>query len=241
MSVAEILPLMAALLMFAFAATVLARYARKRQLHNLFWGLGLLMFGLGSLAEALLARGWNDSVFRVWYLCGAVLNAGWLGHGTLLLIERRGWTRYLSAGLLVLSAVGVIAVFTLSLNAQAFDPAVTISAQYKDILPAGAPVRILTPIFNIYGSLFLVGGALYSALLFWRKRVLWQRVAGNVLIAVGALSIASVSTLTRYVLGGGYLYIGELVAAILMFSGYMLASAQAAERWRKPAEAQASP
>ncbi len=86
----------------------------------------------------------------------------------------------------------------------------------------GATVRLTTPFFNIYGLVTLVGGALYSAFLFWRKRVMPNRVVGNVLIAAGALSIGLASTVTR--LGdGSYLYLGELVAAILMFSGFIVA------------------
>ncbi len=92
----------------------------------------------------------------------------------------------------------------------------------RGLLPLGAAVRMTTPFFNIYGLLTLVGGAIYSAFLFWRKRVLPNRVIGNLLIATGALSIGFASALTR--LGNGqYLYIGELAAAILMFSGFMVA------------------
>ncbi len=92
----------------------------------------------------------------------------------------------------------------------------------EGLLPLGSPVRLTTPFFNIYGLLTLVGGAIYSAFLFWRKRVLPNRVIGNVLIAAGALSIGFASTLTR--LGNGqFLYLGELLAAILMFSGFLTA------------------
>ena len=69
----------------------------------------------------------------------------------------------------------------------------------------------------------MVGGAIWSAYLFWRKRVMPNRVIGNVLIAAGALSIGSASTLTR--LGHGqFLYLGELLAAILMFIGFRFAA-----------------
>ena len=93
----------------------------------------------------------------------------------------------------------------------------------RGLLPLGSPVRLATPFFNIYGLLTLVGGAIYSAFLFWRKRVLPNRVIGNVLIAAGALFIASASTLTR--LGyGQFLYVAELIAAILMFAGFRFAA-----------------
>jgi hypothetical protein len=93
----------------------------------------------------------------------------------------------------------------------------------RGLLPLGSPVRLTTPFFNIYGLLTLVGGAIWSAYLFWRKRVLPNRVIGNVLIAAGALFIGSASTLTR--LGyGQFLYLGELVSAILMFAGFRFAA-----------------
>ena len=93
----------------------------------------------------------------------------------------------------------------------------------RGLLPLGSPVRLTTPFFNIYGLLTLVGGAIYSAFLFWRKRVLPNRVIGNVLIAAGALLIGSASTLTR--LGyGQFLYVGELLCAILMFTGFRFAA-----------------
>ena len=91
------------------------------------------------------------------------------------------------------------------------------------LLPLGSPVRLTTPFFNIYGLLTLVGGAIYSAYLFWRKRVMPNRVIGNVLIAAGALSIGFASTLTRLGIGE-YLYVGELLAAILMFAGFRFAA-----------------
>ena len=93
----------------------------------------------------------------------------------------------------------------------------------RGLLPYGSPVRLTTPFFNIYGLLTLVGGAIWSAYLFWRKRVLPNRVIGNVLIAGGALLIGSASTLTR--LGyGQFLYLGELACAILMFAGFRFAA-----------------
>jgi hypothetical protein len=109
--------------------------------------------------------------------------------------------------------------------------ALTISTTYRGeevtavrgLLPLGTSVRLTTPFFNIYGLLTLVGGAIYSAYLFWRKHVMPNRVIANVLIAAGALAIGSASTLTR--LGyGEYLYLGELISAIMMFAGFRMAA-----------------
>lgn len=226
MDLNRVIALVATAIMFTFGSIVLYRFARKRHAPNLFWGIGLLMFGVGTFAEAYLTQNWNGPLFRSWYVFGAMLNAGWLGHGSLMLMVRRPWVRYLTIVLVVLSVIGVVATFAIPINSAAYSAGQSMSTQYKNILPQGG-VRLFTPLFNVYGTLFLVGGAVYSAYLFWRKRMSSNRVLGNLLIAAGALVIASAGTITRLFLGG-VMPISELAAAVLMFAGFMLASAPAA-------------
>lgn len=255
MSFNQILPFISTAIMLAFTIYVLQRYFVRRAPHFLFWGVGLAMFGAGSFAEAYLSLSWNKWVFFVWYLFGAALNAGWIGHGTLYLLTRKKWVHVVT-GILVLGSLfaGYLMLQAMpNLDEGVFTTAKPVSEQYgtkvlevgqtppagartgttvyrgeqvtvvRGLLPLGTPVRLTTPFFNIYGLLTLVGGAIWSAYLFWRKRVLPNRVVGNVLIAAGALSIGSASTLTR--LGyGQLLYLGELVAAVLMFAGFLVAA-----------------
>ena len=70
--------------------------------------------------------------------------------------------------------------------------------------------------------------------MFARKRVLPNRVLGNVFIAVGALLPASAGTFIR--LGwGDWLYVSELFGAALMFLGFWLATQpQPADRPPRP-------
>jgi hypothetical protein len=232
-SVGLILPFISTIIMAIFTAYVLQRYFARRRLSFLFWGLGLAMFGIGSLSEALLAFGWNRWVFFAWYLFGAVLNPAWIGQGTVYLLAKKRRAHQLTAILVAASVIAAIMLLMVmpDLNPAVFSPDTAISEQYKEIMPAiadGGYVR-LTPIpFGMYGLVTLVGGALWSSYLFWRKRVMPNRVVGNILIAVGALVIASASTLTG--LGSGQvLYAGELLAAIFMFAGFLLAGAPRAE------------
>lgn len=229
-----VLPFLSTAVMVVFTVSVFQRWLARRKPHFLFWSIGLAMFGAGSFGEAYFAGfGWSALIFFVWYFFGAVLNAAWIGHGTLLLLFRKPWTRVVSGLLVAGSLVALVLMLQVMprLDASAFDRTLPISEQYQEIFPAiddGAIVRLTTPFFNIYGLLTLVGGALWSAWLFLRKQVLPNRVIGNVLIAAGALSIGLASTLTR--LGfGGYLYLGELVAALLMYAGFLLAARPATE------------
>ena len=266
MSINQILPFASTAIMAYFTVFVLQRYAVRRAPHFLFWGIGLAMFGAGSFAEAYLALAWNCWVFFVWYLFGAALNAAWIGHGTLTLLVRKRWVKFVTAllilcslfaGYLMLQAMPNLdaGVFTTDklvseqYGTKALDPGVTPPADaqtatvtyrgqdvtvVRGLLPLGSSVRLTTPFFNIYGLLTLVGGAIWSAYLFWRKRVLPNRVIGNVLIAAGALLIGSASTLTR--LGyGQFLYLGELFSAILMFAGFRFAARPQPEEAPQPA------
>lgn len=230
MNINNALPFLSSLIMVAFAVDVFRRFALKpTHTHLLIWGIGLTMFAIGSIAEALSAFFWSPIVFFSWYLFGAALNAGWIGHGTVYLLFRRKWVTVLTVILILASlAAGFLMLSIMPrLDATQFTPAKSLSDQYRFIMPEGAAVRLTTPIFNIYGLVTLVGGALYSAFLFWRKRVLPNRMLGNVLIALGALAIGSASTLTRFGIGS-YLYLGELIAAIAMYAGFVLASQPAA-------------
>ncbi len=84
-------------------------------------------------------------------------------------------------------------------------------------------VRSLTPFFNLYGVILLVGGAIYSAWIFLRKRIMPNRVIGNVLIAAGSMMPAVGGLLSRFGLSG-FLYISELLGAILIFVGFIAAT-----------------
>lgn len=244
MSINLLLPYASTAIMLVFTAFVLRRWFQSRKVHFLYWGLGLAMFGIGSLTEALLTAGWNRIVFFSWYFFGAILTAAWIGHGTLLLLFRKRWTQIITAILIVGSLIaGVLLLQVMPrLNESIFVSTLPISEQYRDIMPAiddGGGVRLMTIPFNIYGTLTLVGGAIWSSLLFWRKRVMPNRALGNVLIAIGALVIASASSLTR--LGeGSFLYIGELIAAALMFSGFLVAGKPKAVEEPFPAKVEAT-
>jgi hypothetical protein len=218
------LPFTSTLLTLAFAVAVLARYYRRRGWHLLIWGIGLLLYGMGTFAEFYSTFTWSPLVFRLWYIGGALLTAAWLGQGTVYLLVRRGnRAHWLMAGLLVASVAAVALTFATPLDAAAFDSGVDLSRQYRQILPEGATVRLLTPLFNVYGTFWLVGGAIYSAWLFWRKRVLLHRVVGNVLIAAGAMMPAIGGSLSR-IGAPEYLYVSELLGAALMFAGFLRAT-----------------
>ncbi len=233
MNLSAILPLTSTIVSVIFAVLVLRRWVERKRAHMLIWGIALLIYGTGTFAEFYSSQAWNATIFRLWYLCGAVLAAAWLGQGTVhLLVRRANVANVLLGVLLIGTLIAAVHLFATPLNENIFNPSIPLSEQYATrsaqgivgIMPEGG-VRSYSFVFNIYGTLALVGGALYSGYLFWRKRVMPNRVLGNVFIALGGLSPAIGGTLAR----GGvteYLYASELVGVIVIFIGFVLATRQ---------------
>jgi hypothetical protein len=218
------LPFLSTAITLAFAGAVFWRYLKGRRKHTLMWTIGLLLYAAGTFAEAFLAVAWSPFVLRLWYLCGAMLTAAWLAQGSFyLLIRKPRVADALLAGLALLSLIAAGLVFTAPMSDATFRLGVPISTQYKEILTRTGPMVGLTVFLNIYGTLGLVGGAAYSAWLFWRKRVLFNRMLGNIFIAAGALFPAMAGTLIRVGLGD-WLYVSELIGAAVMFFGFTLAT-----------------
>jgi len=69
------IPVFSTVVTFAFATAVFRRYLRKRGTHLLFWTIGLIWYGIGTLAEVLLGLTFNGLVLKLWYLSGAMLTA----------------------------------------------------------------------------------------------------------------------------------------------------------------------
>jgi hypothetical protein len=232
-----VLPFVSSLLSLVFALFVLRRYLVRRGPHLLLWGIGMILYGIGGFCEGLYgALGWNPLVFRLWYLCGAILVAAWLGQGTVYLLVRRRWANVLMALLALGSLYAAVRVSTAQLDPNLMTTSLHTGSELSGDAIVSGGVRILTPFFNLYGTLALVGGAAYSAWIFWRKRVLLHRTIGNVLIAFGALLPAFGGTFSRMGISGA-LYLSEFLGAVLMFIGFIRATTpmKGAEPPEKPA------
>src|SRR3954453_7295387 len=82
-------PAVTAVLALVFAAALLDQWRERRQPFQLVWAIGMLFYGVAAGCEALAgANGWNEGLYRTWYLTGAVWTAGWLGLGTAFLLGR---------------------------------------------------------------------------------------------------------------------------------------------------------
>jgi hypothetical protein len=104
------LPGLTAILALIFAAALFDQWRERRQPFQLVWGIGMLFYGVAAGCEALAGSGgWNELLYRSWYLTGAVWTAGWLGLGTAFLLGR---TRFGYAFALCLFLAGLFTFLT---------------------------------------------------------------------------------------------------------------------------------
>lgn len=220
------IPIFSTVATLIFTLAVFWRYRQKGGAHLLLWGIGLIFYGLGTLSEVVLGFSYHPLALRLWYLSGAMLTAAWLGQGTInLLVRRRNIVWALNFLLAALSLVSLALTLSAPMTASiSYNINLPASEQYKDILQRNGAMIALTVFLNIYGTLALVGGALLSAFLFWRKKVLLNRVIGNILIAAGALLPATAGALVQAGLVD-WLYLSEFLGVVLMYLGFVQATA----------------
>jgi hypothetical protein len=86
---AGLLPALTSILALVLSLALLDQWRERRQPFQLIWAAGMLFYGIASGCEALGATGgWNETLYKTWYLTGAVWTAGWLGLGTTFLLSR---------------------------------------------------------------------------------------------------------------------------------------------------------
>ena len=84
-----LLPAATAVLALIFAIALIDQWRERRQAFQLVWAFGMAFYGIAAGCEAIAAAaGWNELLYRTWYLTGAVWTAGWLGLGTAFLLGR---------------------------------------------------------------------------------------------------------------------------------------------------------
>lgn len=84
-----LLPATTAVIALALSLALVDQWLERRHTFQLVWAIGMAFFGIAAGCEAIAgAGGWNEALYRTWYLTGAVWTAGWLGLGTAFLLNR---------------------------------------------------------------------------------------------------------------------------------------------------------
>ena len=202
-----------------FMLLVFRQYLQRRRPYQLIWSLALLLWGIGVGSELIATlRGWAPLVYRIYYASGALLVPAWLGLGTFYLLAPQRYARWAVVLLSLVSLLGIGLILTWPIP----DP--TVLQQAGQFVPVKVfpfiPVRLLLVVLNVLGTVAFVGGALYSAWGYWRRQIQPEYLIGTLLIAAGGLVAAGAHSLGA--IGWLELFrIGQLVAVILIFSGFL--------------------
>jgi hypothetical protein len=218
-TIVHYLPLVTTGVAAAFAVVLFRHWrARPSAKYLMWWTAGVVAFGLGTLAESVTTVfGWSEPVFRLWYISGALLGGVLLAQGVVYLLASQRTADRLTRILLVYLTVAAVIILFVPVDAAAADP-------YRlsgDVIEWDW-VPLLTPLVNLYAMLWLVGGAIWSALRYYRNdEGTARRVWGNAAIAAAVILIG---------IGGAFAradrvevhYVTALVGLILIWVGYRI-------------------
>ncbi len=214
-SIIDYIPIVTTFFSIYFTVVIYRHYQLRRTPYLLWWTIGVLTFGLGTLAESIHAlAGWNEINLKYWYIIGALLGGFPLAQGTVYLLMPRWFARiscYFFVTLILVASVCVM-----------LSP-ITIPEDFNGKLTGAVFswkwVRSFSPFINMYAFFFLVGGALYSAFKYFTSGERKALFKGNILIALGGLLPGIGGTFTRM----GYvevLFVTELIGLYLIYLGY---------------------
>lgn len=210
------LPIVTSLIALSFSVVLFRHWRKEPQArHMLWWTIGVAMYGVGVLAEALTTLyGWNEIVFRAWYISGALLGGAPLAQGTVYLLFKRKTADRLAAALISYVAIAATFVILTPIKLAAVE-----EHRLSGKVMAWVWVRAFSPFVNLYAFIFLVGGAALSAWRYHRKSSSRERMWGNVFIAIGALLPGIGGSFARF----GKVevaYATELIGLVLIWLGY---------------------
>ena len=217
-SLVHYIPIVTTILAVPFAVEIYRRYrAHPDRLHLLWWAIGIATYGVGTFTEATTTLvGWNEPTFRAWYISGALLGGAPLAQGTVyLLLGKR------TAHLLTTILIAYVAVASVFVVLSPIDYSQVEAHRLTGRVLEWQWVRAFSPLVNLYAVVFLIGGAILSALRYSADPSTRHRVYANVLIATGAILPGIGGTATRL----GYvevLYVTELAGLILTWMGYRM-------------------
>ena len=216
-SAVHYLPIVTTIVSAFFAVLVFRRYREKGGTHLFWWGLGIVAYGAGTVTESLTTLfGWNEAVFRAWYITGALLGGAPLAQGTAYLHFPR---RIADATAVLL--VGAIVAASVAVLLTPVDPSLAESHRLSGAVFTEQGVRRYSPFINSYAALVLIGGAIVSAVRYAAVAGQRHRMWANVAIALGGLlpGIGGASARFGHV---EVLYVTELVGLLLIFVGFRL-------------------
>ena len=216
-----VFPAVAALVSTIFAVQLLRRYAQRKRLPQLAWGIAMVMYALASLAVAGgVSGGWDPTLYRVFYLFGALLNVPFLAVGSIGLLGKRVPS---AAAILIVLAASVYAIAGIASTSVVADALMTEQIPRGKDAWADPAISRLASAYSISAYVVVLLVAFGSSTRRARERLGAERVRANRLIAAGVTIVAVGSTALTRIGRGSAFSITLALGVIVMYLGFRLA------------------
>jgi hypothetical protein len=230
-----IYPLIVLAVAVVFAVILFRQYLSRRRPYQLVWAVSLALGALAALFFILfLATDRNEVFFKLYYICGGLLMAAYLGLGEIYLLAPRRWAHGTMIAVVLLSLLGVVLILAAAVSASALHAS---NVEAGTNIISGPSVAVIA-VLNSFGAVAVIGGALYSAWNVWRRNGPVRFLISNVLIAGGTILASLAGTLARLTGNGGAFWALLAVGFVVLFGGFILTTRGPA---RKPVTQQAIP
>jgi hypothetical protein len=187
----------------------------KKAMHVFWWMLGVFCYIAGTITESInTLAGFSIFDFKMWYITGALLGGAPLAQGTVYLLCKRKLANLFTVILMSVIVSAALLVIISPVNAGN-----VVDGKLSGKILQWTFIRYITPFINLYAFIFLVGGAIYSAIKYAKNKQFKKRTIGNILIAIGGLLPGIGGSFTKM----GYvevLYVTEFIGLLLIFLGY---------------------
>ena len=204
-----VLMLLSSVIAFLFFIILFYKYMIRRDSKFLYWSIGLLFMFFAYLINFFsLIYSWNNLLFDSYYFF-AMANVGFLGLGSVSLINKNKITMLLLTYNIIMSLIFLFAILFSKTN-----PNLVLKGNFNAF---PAYVSLLGALITVPGAIFLIFISLYSAVKLKNNR---NALLYNSLIALGAIIFSADGSLT---LSGNvtFYYTFLFLGLVLMFTGFL--------------------
>jgi len=213
------LPLLTAIVAFAFTVALARQYLERRKFHQILWTFAMLFYGIAALMEFLMnpdVLGPSVIAFKVYYILSAPL-VGLLGAGVMYLLASKRIADIFLAFIVLLSVALLVTGFMTPLDeaiiVEAFEGPLG-EAFHAAVDAYPMTVRRYAIITNIVAGLALILGALYSFLKDRRRTYNLLIFVGGVMPMIGGSALAFFDEPSLF-------FLFELVGTVFLYLGFI--------------------
>jgi len=215
-------PLLVVMVNAVFGAIVFRQYLTRRRAHQLVWTAALALGYLAAFFYVLfVAFDHNAALFKLYYVCGGLLMAAYLGLGSIYLHAPRKIANIVAGILLMASIVGIVLLLSASTDASRLATAAGEVGPGTNAMGSGA-WKAMVAALNTFGALAVIGGAVYSAWLTVKRKSPVHFLWANVLIAAGTFVAALAGAVADQGAFAGSFWLLLALGFMVLFAGFLL-------------------